>query len=142
VPKSKESRAAYHKKWKKENPDKAKSQWKKYYAENRESILERIKRDTKRMKDIIYGHYGGYKCSCKGCTFSDPNPAFYTLDHIENNGAEFRKSHSFKTGVSFYRWVIRNCFPTDLQVLCWNCNCAKNMNGGVCPHQEGKGTNG
>lgn len=35
----------------------------------------------------------------------------------------------------FYEWIIRNNFPKDLQILCWNCNMGKNVNKGVCPHK-------
>lgn len=33
----------------------------------------------------------------------------------------------------FYRWIKKNGFPDSVQVLCWNCNCAKGIYG-YCPH--------
>lgn len=37
-----------------------------------------------------------------------------------------------------YRWAILNGFPDELQLLCFNCNCGRQRNGGVCPHVDGK----
>ena len=31
--------------------------------------------------------------------------------------------------------ISRN-FPDFLQILCFNCNCGRNRNGGICPHME------
>jgi len=88
----------------------------------------RLKKKIKRqeIRRIIFGHYG-QKCNCScGCNVTNPN--HLTVDHIENNGAEHRK----QVGKSefFYRWIIRNNFPDDLQILCFNCNCAKSNYGG------------
>ena len=39
-------------------------------------------------------------------------------------------------GTKFYRWLKRNNFPEGFQVLCFNCNCGKEINKGVCPHKS------
>lgn len=39
--------------------------------------------------------------------------------------------------LGFYNKILRGERP-DLQVLCFNCNCAKHINGGTCPHSEKK----
>jgi hypothetical protein len=44
------------------------------------------------------------------------------------------------TGNSFYMWLIRRGFPVGFQVLCFNCNIGRSMNGGICPHKEGSTT--
>lgn len=88
----------------------------------------RLKKKIKRqeIRQTIFNHYG-QKCNCT-CGCNTTNPRHLTLDHVENNGAEHRK----EVGKSefFYRWVIRNNFPEDLQILCFNCNCAKSNYGG------------
>jgi hypothetical protein len=38
-------------------------------------------------------------------------------------------------GGQFYQWLIRNAYPPGFQVLCWNCNAGRHINGGTCPHQ-------
>ena len=83
-------------------------------------------------RDQVFAAYGGYKCACCGETES----MFLSIDHIDNNGAEERKSGLYSgSGYSFYRWLRKNKFPPGYQVLCMNCQVGKHKNGGVCPHQ-------
>ena len=60
---------------------------------------------------------------------------FLTLDHINDDGAQFRGKKQNFTGERFYLWVKRNNYPKDLQVLCYNCNNAKHWNNNICPHK-------
>jgi len=33
--------------------------------------------------------------------------------------------------------ACKSCrYPDGFQVACWNCNAGRDLNGGVCPHQE------
>lgn len=80
-------------------------------------------------RDIVLNHYGAV---CKCC--EEAEYRFLTIDHIDENGKEMRKIHG--SGNSFYRWIIKNDFPNDLQVLCFNCNIGRSLNGGKCPHEE------
>lgn len=103
---------------------KKKSEEEKYQFCDKCRLKKKIKRQE--IRQTIFDHYG-QKCNCScGCNVTNPN--HLTLDHIENNGAEHRK----QVGKSefFYRWVIKNNFPDDLQILCFNCNCAKSNYGG------------
>lgn len=73
----------------------------------------------------------GDKCACCG----ESNPIFLTIDHIHNDGAEHRKIIG-KGAFGIYGWLERNGWPTEgLQILCWNCNMGKRINGGQCPHK-------
>lgn len=83
-----------------------------------------------RLKTEAYEHYGGLRCSCCGESIA----AFLSLDHINNDGAEHRRT--VKPGVAFYLWLKRNNYPEGFQVLCMNCNWGKAMNNGICPHQS------
>jgi len=60
------------------------------------------------------------------------NIKFLTLDHINGDGSQHRKTIPASY---FYRWVIKNDYPKTLQILCWNCNWAKGFYK-ICPHQE------
>jgi len=71
--------------------------------------------------------YYGNKCGCCG----EVTYEFLTVDHINNNGAKHRKELK---GSSVYNWIIKNNFPDDFQILCYNCNCAKGFYG-KCPHK-------
>lgn len=75
--------------------------------------------------------YGG-KCVC--C--DENEPAFLTLDHINSDGAEHRSEIFGRNVGSMFEWAYANGFPDNLQLLCWNCNCARYYRGdGICPHE-------
>lgn len=97
--------------------------------EEKDKINARTRRYSAERLAIVLDHYGG-KCACCG----EANPGFLTIDHVNNDGWSRRKEHGL--GISLYRWLIKNNFPEDFQVLCYNCNFGKNRNGGVCPHQS------
>jgi hypothetical protein len=83
-------------------------------------------------KDQVFDAYGGYICKCCG----EDEPMFFSIDHIDNNGATERKSGLYLgSGTAFYQWLRKNKFPSGYQVLCMNCQVGKHKNGGVCPHQ-------
>lgn len=93
------------------------------------------KKMVKELRVAVFANYGGAKCACCG----ECEILFLTLDHIENNGATHRKSvmggSTGRAGWKFYEWLKRKHYPPlPLQVLCYNCNCGKQRNGGVCPH--------
>ena len=107
-------------------------------SEKGKAVMCKIsERNRKRVKKEVIDHYGG-KCVCCGET----ELLFLTIDHINNNGAEQRLKNGLKGGSSdkSYRWIIKNDFPDDLQLLCWNCNCGRARNNGVCPHVKTKST--
>lgn len=91
----------------------------KYYADR--ATYERDNVRQLRL-DVIAG-YGG-KCAC--C--KESNNIFLTLDHVNNNGFAERANAA-------YRRAKRDNFPPDLQILCFNCNCGRARNKGVCPHK-------
>ena len=86
---------------------------------------------NKKRKDLVRAHYGN-KCTCCGET----EQAFLTLDHSNDDGSKRRLVEG--SGTRLYKWIIRNNFPPDLQILCFNCNLGRYINGGVCPHQLDK----
>ena len=100
-------------------------------AENRAYGSKR----RRQFKEAVFAFYGGYVCACCGET----NQWFLTLDHIHNDGAEFRRANWGTQrkggGVLTYEWLVKHGFPSGYQVLCANCQYGKRMNHGVCPHQ-------
>ena len=98
----------------------------------RASESAKTKRNQNRCRDQVFAAYGGYKCNCCG----ESEPMFLSIDHIDNNGAEERRSGLYAgSGIGFYMWLRKSGFPSGYQVLCMNCNTGKHKNGGVCPHQ-------
>jgi hypothetical protein len=80
------------------------------------------------IKRCVFKAYGA-KCVCCGET----NLSFLTIDHINNDGGKQRKV--IGSGLTVYMWIIKNGFPPDLRVLCYNCNMGRAINGGICPHK-------
>lgn len=73
----------------------------------------------------------GNTCACCG----QDHPAFLTLDHVNNDGHEYRKQYNEQ---QMYRIAHREGWPKDkYQVLCMSCNFAKG-HFGECPHKSGK----
>ncbi len=95
---------------------------------NRERVREHFHRVKKPYIEKVLDHYGR-KCACPGC--SETNPIFLTIDHINNDGNVQRKKVSQHR---LPRWLVENNFPDGYQLLCWNCNCGKHRNKGICPH--------
>lgn len=92
------------------------------------------KAKRQRVKDAVFGAYGGYRCACCGET----ERQFLTLDHMSNDGAKMRRENFGSrtyAGYRTYAWLLKHSFPKGYQVLCMNCNHGKRMNKGVCPHQ-------
>lgn len=88
--------------------------------------ISKLKQRHAELRKTIISHYG-LKCNCQcGCNVT--NIKHLTIDHINNDGAEHRRT--IGTGGRYYKWIIKNNFPNYLQILCWNCNCAKQYFGG------------
>lgn len=97
------------------------------------------KSEIERLVEQTYAAYGGFKCVCCGET----EPMFLTLDHINGGGTkhreELRNGQPAAGGSWLYRELRRAGFPPGYQVLCFNCNCGRARNGGVCPHHSRSG---
>jgi len=89
----------------------------------------RGKRRRTELKLAVIKGYGG-ACTCCGET----NPIFLTIDHVNGDGAQDRRK-GLKAGKLAVK-LIQQGFPSGYQILCWNCNLGRQLNGGVCPHQE------
>ena len=117
-----------------------------YYARNKEALLAksaaryaaRVFRDPDgvrsrrrayhdRLKNQVLDGYGAY-CACCG----ESNRGFLSLDHVNGGGRAHRKQVG--GGTMLYLAVVRQGFPEDYQILCYNCNLGRENNGGMCPH--------
>lgn len=94
----------------------------------------RVKLYRQKTRWDVIQKYGGY-CKCCG----ENNFPFLVIDHKNNDGALERKNtYGSQNGASgsWYLKLKREPVREDLQVLCWNCNAAKQMFG-ECPHKTG-----
>ncbi len=126
--KSLSKRPDYYKEHYQKNHDKILQQRQKHRNENREHYKTKERKKRLIIKERVINGHGG-KCECCGETLLD----FLTIDHINNDGARHRKE--FGRAGKIHRWIISNNFPEGFQVLCFNCNYSKFLNGGKCIHQ-------
>jgi hypothetical protein len=99
------------------------------FNKNKASIASSIKNYERKRAVISFYSKGTNACSCCGEKHLD----FLTIDHTNHDG----KAHRKKVGVGgLYTWLIKNNFPTNLnlRVLCMNCNFATRY-GVRCPHE-------
>ena len=87
-----------------------------------------------KINQAFFDHYGR-NCACPGCDVTDER--FLEIDHINNDGHTQRKFGGATVWkFNTYRKAKRTGqWPTDLQILCANCNRGKMRCGGTCPHQ-------
>ncbi len=104
------------------------------------SRLSHAKQRAK-ARETLFHVYGGPVCACCG----QDERRFLSFDHINNDGADHRLSigkrsngGGFSDVVSLNRALKKASYPPIIQVLCFNCNFGKYLNGGVCPHKERK----
>ena len=117
-------------KYRNKYPERIKLQNKNNYSKNRELRTDTSKEWYQIYKRIIYNHYG-HKCVCCGET----TPMFLTIDHVNNDGFLDKTSGGHRrSGAYLYRKIIKEGFPDKYQVMCFNCNLGRNINGGLCPH--------
>ena len=111
-----------------EEKDGRKRVYQKRYRElHREERNKRKKEYHQELKRKVVEMYGG-RCACCGETQLE----FLTVDHIEGRTEEERKSRV--SGSKLYGQLIKKKDP-NIQILCWNCNCAKGFSG-ECPHAK------
>jgi hypothetical protein len=92
---------------------------------------------TLRLKQEVFAAYGGARCACCG----EDTFAFLTLDHMNDDGADHRRTIVVR-GEMFYSALRKAGFPQEpsLRVMCFNCNCGRRLNNGICPHQATSAT--
>lgn len=125
--KNRDKRTAKSRKWNKENPERRCINQQEYYKRHYEYQRAWARNKYKEVRRIVLEHYGN-KCKCCG----ESHPHFLAIDHINGGGTQHRKT--IQSGSPMYHWIIKNNFPTDLQLLCHNCNSAKGFYG-ECPHE-------
>jgi hypothetical protein len=127
------------------NQDRWRALKKKYHDARRANDPKWVEAERKRSRDYVRAlrlevldAYGGRRCSCCGET----ELSFLSIDHIAEDGAAHRRLLGYRDrsgsggGTRTLQWIKANGFPPGFQVLCFNCNHGKHVNGGICPHQK------
>jgi hypothetical protein len=107
-----------------------------YFQENKTDYRRRANSTLRTLKQQVLDKYG----NCCACC-SETHYVFLTVDHVNGDGAEHRKElrpNGKEKGSSYklYKAVLNDPDPSRYQILCWNCNCGRQLNGGICPHKE------
>lgn len=95
-----------------------------YREKNREALAEAARVRRAQLKLEALETYGP---ECAWCGYN--NPLALCIDHIENNGAEERKSLGGQkfSGWKFYFHLKKLGWPEGYQTLCANCNMIKHV---------------
>ena len=127
----KECKIKISQEWYKNNRERSLSRAKKYYEIDKNFYMRKVKewQEKNKEKKLLYSTtwrwnerakmikaYGG-KCVCCGETI----PEFLTIDHINNDGNEERKTlpRSKRNGAGFYKWLREQNYPKDkYQLMC------------------------
>lgn len=116
APRCKKCTKKYLEKWLNENPAQ---------IQNRRKSSKNCRL---KIRQIVLDHYGN-RCSCPKCP--ETNPLFLSIEHLNGHGKKHRKERG---DYGVYRDIIDSGFPSNITLLCFNCNFAKYHNGGICPH--------
>lgn len=86
-----------------------------------------------KLRMAAFAAYGG-RCACCGLDEWE----FLVIDHVDGGGRIHRLEigggvEKRGVGAGMYLWLKRSGYPSGFQVLCANCNMAKERAGG-CPH--------
>lgn len=95
-------------------------------AYNKSKSLYRFK-----LKHFVLSHYSNGTMECAICGYNENIDAL-CLDHVNNNGAEHRKSLGCSSrgnsgGTTIYERLKALGWQEGLQVLCYNCNSIKEL---------------
>lgn len=127
----------YASEWGRRNPRRRKEITKKAEERDPERTRQLRRFNSYRWKErnttLVLNHYSNCSPMCACCGEAERD--FLLIDHVEGHGNEHRRQifGYVQGGKRFYRWLVRQGFPTGFQVLCFNCNMSKAKHG-KCVH--------
>lgn len=81
------------------------------------------RQEQERLRLEVIDHYSKGTRKCTHCAYD--NIKALCVDHIHNNGAEER--HKLGRASQVLRYLRKNKYPEGYQILCHNCNVAKQI---------------
>jgi hypothetical protein len=118
IEKKRADRVIQNKKWRLNNPEKARENARRYISNLRLRALQHIA--NKRTNGLI---------NCECC--KEGTIQFLSIDHIKGGGRKDTREGGGRA--QFYRRILRGERDGELRILCYNCNCSRGHNG-YCPH--------
>ena len=118
------------------DPEKAKANKREYNKTHAKQINKQKNKKHRELKYEVMKEFSKRQsnsnvpcCACCGEYIVE----FLSIDHVD--GRKVLEHGTSMMGTRLYYWARRNDYPPTLQVLCFNCNCAKGSYG-ICPHKE------
>lgn len=109
-----------------------------WYKENKECIARQSRERLQALRNRAYDMYGlpmeGHEhgvCSCPGC--GADLVMFGTISHIDGTGKQHRLVA--KNNTKILKDALDHYDPARFAAECFNCNCAAQRNGSICPHK-------
>ena len=90
--------------------------------------MRKVNFEEQHELEIVLEHYGT-ACNCCGQT----QKLVLTVDRINNDG--YLQRGRWQKRLELYRQIIKDGFPENIQILCFNCKLGAQKNGGICPHK-------
>lgn len=97
-------------------------------TKNSEKVKLQRKNERLSLRKKVINAYGG-KCNCCNESIWE----FLTIDHVNNDG-KIERANNINCE-KLYRKIIKENYPPNYQILCYNCNCTKGFMGS-CPHKR------
>ncbi len=131
----KEQERATGKAYYQSHKEREKEQSRAYYQSHRLEYMAYFHEQRAKLKlEVLTQYCVGEKPRCPHCGITDID--VLCIDHIKDDGNKHRRQIGGLSGNSFYKWLKGNNYPKGFQVLCFNCNMKKRMNGdGQCQNQ-------
>jgi hypothetical protein len=125
----KECRKAYHRAhYKIAYPKYGRQKKREDYLANIEYYKAKGKERNLKIKTEVFTHYSPNGVKCAHCGYNDIRAL--SLDHINGNGADYRRQTKTKGGSQYYYKLKREGYIDGLQVLCMNCQFIKRFTNG------------
>lgn len=104
------------------------------YPHRKDRIDEVIDVAGRRYRQNLWKNFFDlYGCSCVCC--GEKCLDFLTIDHKQNDGNMERRKLGSGEPYKSLRKALKKYNPNKYQPLCFNCNCGRSRNKGICPHQ-------
>jgi len=88
------------------------------------------RKKRKELRFKIIKHYSKGKMCCAQC--GEKKICVLHLDLIKGRGLQYRLKMGCDSSISFFRWIVKNNFPSGFQILCVNCNLVKRYEENEC----------
>ena len=110
-------------KYREEHPTRQAENQARWYKKHKERVLAEQRGRRTADKQHFFEMYG-WVCVCCG----ESRMGFLTIEHKDGNTSSGRSTAELRRAIAEYR-------PDQWETRCYNCNCGRATNNGICPHK-------